>query len=771
MAGAATVKAAVGLAALTAFTAPAGSRPARGTEAMPDGGIAVAAQADENEFSGLLFLSSQQRHQFSPPPLPSVINIPPEASQNADSMKQAMQPVLDSFDYAKGLVDTASTSDDLGARKAALKALGDFVLSNPSVTVHVPGNKESGEPGRVENLALFEDMDGEALLDDICRCAKGRLLRGDPLERRLAVRLLSESLNLAAFCHHHSNHIDLSPIDDISDVLRPLLTSRDMAARLYAASALGSAFFAAGSHIPRGVRQEMLEIAREGFADGRPLYLRLAANAVCGLAADQDVEREPGRILTSNPTMDSASGVEVLGFVIDNIDHKDSGVRDACLCAVYECISQFHFENNWRESRNDLSDDDPVIGSIKDIDWTPRALEGEAGVKLPGKIISSLGEIPWLTEDCYRQFNILDAMDCIKIGSFSIEQKSQVLEGLCEAWKRHGYPPLQFGLTPRDAFSKMLEYMEDYPETLSTPRGLKVIKELSEQFSAAKRNPPAGAWSSRENQDELAHFRNHYPFAFEMAARDFFTRDELVRLREEYGLYHLTRYPTDVLRHMLDEPARVKDRRLCVMVYADADHNGALASSWDLANRLHEYLDLRIIEADSESALINGLEKMFDRFGAIDALILQGHGTPECINLGCRYRKASYKDQDELYLDLTDDAVILRIKSFLAKGEVDAGLIACLTGSGENSLAEKLSDSWDMATVFAPYNATSPYDVVVSPDGRLEHFIFVRYQAFSSPVLDNCETVYQQGKRVIRPLPPASRLQEILEQLRGKQER
>jgi len=166
-------------------------------------------------------------------------------------------------------------------------------------------------------------------------------------------------------------------------------------------------------------------------------------------------------------------------------------------------------------------------------------------------------------------------------------------------------------------------------------------------------------------------------------------KKSIEKLRSEYNLDFLGRYPMSVLEKMYKNKRQKKP--LGILVFAKNDPLDTFYMSIKLVKNISEKFDLRIVEVDNETSFSRLLEMMYNKNGKFDFLLIAGHGSADSITLG---RKEGSKEDK---IDATDEDLLLEIKEYLDL-ECNVFLVVCKSAG---SIAEKISKTLNR-TLFAP---------------------------------------------------------------------
>lgn len=172
-----------------------------------------------------------------------------------------------------------------------------------------------------------------------------------------------------------------------------------------------------------------------------------------------------------------------------------------------------------------------------------------------------------------------------------------------------------------------------------------------------------------------------------------FIRKNAAKLKEEFNLDFLLRYPRAVLEDMLN-CKRDFSKPLAVIAYPKADWNGAFYH-----NKIRELHDagyqVVIFESGNKEEFMRMAKKVRDTWGEASLLVIAGHGEPTNIELGDVNSK-------ENYIDIHDGDVLNSIKDILA-AKAQVMLDACSTGKKDAPVTIAMMISRITgAEVFAP---------------------------------------------------------------------
>lgn len=164
-------------------------------------------------------------------------------------------------------------------------------------------------------------------------------------------------------------------------------------------------------------------------------------------------------------------------------------------------------------------------------------------------------------------------------------------------------------------------------------------------------------------------------------------------LAKDFGIFNFARYPSDVLISQYDN--RDKQIPYGVMIYSDADYNGAFSQQEDMLKSLFSHLNklwygLRIYEGSGRREIARALFSADKRYGKrhkISFAVFGGHGSPESIQFG---DERVEKTGDLLTLsDIKNKHTGKLRRVFIEDPQVI--LIACSTGV-ENGIGSGISE-------------------------------------------------------------------------------
>ena len=320
------------------------------------------------------------------------------------------------------------------------------------------------------------------------------------------------------------------------------------------------------------------------------------------------------------------------------------------------------------------------------------------------------------------------------------------------------------------------------PELSRTTEGRRAIRKVDEALTRELAKKP-DSLEDLSVGSRIGDYAEKYPRFFQELLKQRAGEDAVKKLRQQYNVEDISRYPPDVLVHMLQHSERTlgpdyNPKPLCVVGYAKHDHNGAFYNGWPVLHELSKHYDVRIVEAGYEEELMKGLRDMNQRFGKAKAMVLGGHGNPEKLRLGQpgltgeefweRHRNGTLWGWGEKKLiDLTDRGMMRGIKQFLDKDPYVI-LQSCSTGSPKvyDNLARTFSDELG-ETVYAARRKTYGVQLETREDGEISDMTFTG-RKFFHPLMplfkewnpNEIMVIYKDGRQAsLRPLvksqPPA----------------
>ncbi|MFH1285626.1 MAG: hypothetical protein ABIH99_03510 [Candidatus Micrarchaeota archaeon] len=201
-------------------------------------------------------------------------------------------------------------------------------------------------------------------------------------------------------------------------------------------------------------------------------------------------------------------------------------------------------------------------------------------------------------------------------------------------------------------------------------------------------------------------------------------------LEDHYGITCFRRYPFPALQELHNNiNRRQTEKPLFVMALAKQDlpRSGLPVGDENefLAN-LTGILDMRLMEAGSDTDFLKYARKMHETYGKFDSLLISGHGNLKGISLGSR-------EDDAGYLSFEDASLFTELNAMM-KPNAFVILFSCSTGNsygdkianeaGETisgywimSIAQRISQLMPNALVFAPREDVSGVDVQTDAKG------------------------------------------------------
>ncbi|GEM_PF-5953705 len=213
-------------------------------------------------------------------------------------------------------------------------------------------------------------------------------------------------------------------------------------------------------------------------------------------------------------------------------------------------------------------------------------------------------------------------------------------------------------------------------------------------------------------------------------------------LQKEFGIKFFSRYPQELLIHQYEERDN-KDTSYGVILYPQADHNGAFTCNTEVFSALYNQLNndaafftkygLRVVECDSKLSAVHRLNSMRKRYGPATFGIVGGHGTEGSIALGSKGKNNviyisdfSRKGGGALHSAFIEHPTLI--------------LVSCTTGI-EGGIGQKISELG--AEIIAPDKPTNIETIFVlrNAEGKLTGFEVAYVNAGSTKVYANGEKV------------------------------
>lgn len=191
-------------------------------------------------------------------------------------------------------------------------------------------------------------------------------------------------------------------------------------------------------------------------------------------------------------------------------------------------------------------------------------------------------------------------------------------------------------------------------------------------------------------------------------------------LGSEFGIYNLARYPKELLIAQYDQRDTKDNLPYGIIVYPNADHNGAFYQSNKVFKELYGQLQgkYKIVAYEEKDlfGLVRSINKARHRYGKISFAIIGGHGSKDSVQFGGELR---------LYLEKKGE---LQQKNLVRKGASSLQLAfvdnptvildSCSTGS-LGGIGEEISKLG--ANVIAPPVPVSAGEINANilPDGKI----------------------------------------------------
>lgn len=176
-------------------------------------------------------------------------------------------------------------------------------------------------------------------------------------------------------------------------------------------------------------------------------------------------------------------------------------------------------------------------------------------------------------------------------------------------------------------------------------------------------------------------------------------------LHQEFKISDFWRYPTEVLVDQYNNRDNT-DMPYGVIIFPNADHNGAFEQNSHLIEKLYEdtkgkYL-LRIMEADGKFSLARNLLFLNKKYGdkhKISFGLLGGHGSKNSIQFGQDTLSNFFSEKNILSKKDFKGEGVKKIKSFFEE-DPSIALISCSTGK-ERGIGQQISETYG-AEIHAP---------------------------------------------------------------------
>jgi hypothetical protein len=191
-------------------------------------------------------------------------------------------------------------------------------------------------------------------------------------------------------------------------------------------------------------------------------------------------------------------------------------------------------------------------------------------------------------------------------------------------------------------------------------------------------------------------------------------------LGSEFGIYNFARYPTELLIDQYDQINAKDNLPYGVIVYPNADHNGAFYGSnkvfKGLSDQLQGKYSIKTYEAKDSLGLVSAINNARHRYGKISFAVIGGHGSEDHVQFGGAARQFFEKKGE-----LQQKDVLRKGASSLQLAFVENPTIildSCSTGS-MGGIGEEISKLG--ANVIAPPVPVSPgaINVDIMPDGEI----------------------------------------------------
>jgi hypothetical protein len=186
------------------------------------------------------------------------------------------------------------------------------------------------------------------------------------------------------------------------------------------------------------------------------------------------------------------------------------------------------------------------------------------------------------------------------------------------------------------------------------------------------------------------------------------------KLCRENGISHFGRWSAQMLESQL--LPRDESKPLAVVLYPQADNNGAFYHDAAKIDALREHYDVRVIEAGSKREAVGRLNRIAREYGGADgisALVLGGHGTEGMVQLGG-------KEGEFIRVgDLVGAPGMQRWFAHDAGGNLDVDVIfvSCSTGK-EGGIVEQASQAYPGVRMKGPKVPTHLKEITFETDAK-----------------------------------------------------